>query len=255
VVMNNKVNSETDIPKNVNDLDTMYLNTSAFLSPVSMAPSSPDQLIDDKLEQNMNISDIANEKLERELLNNESALELLNKILTSTSNNLSEDIDIAVLNSVDSVDYFTDNIVEIAEERSEICNDEILIDMEKNNNARKNKANKQVKRKSIDSDFSPSKRTKKSGVNSEIKKERKKSQNKSAANRYRIKKRVEQESVEVELDVQVKQNEELQQALEKLQMEYKVVHPLAEAAFGGDSKRKILLQMLHIRVLRDNLLD
>jgi len=113
---------------------------------------------------------------------------------------------------------------------------------------------RKVKRKSTDSDSRSQKRVKKSHASAD-KKERKKIQNKSAANRYRMKKRVEQESVEHDMEIQLNANEQLKQALDKLQMEYRVVQPLAEAAFAGDPKRKLALQMLHIRVLRDNLLD
>jgi len=247
VVMTNKAMSQSVIPTNSEyDLDSAYLNTSAFLSPVSLAPSSPSQLSDDTFENNFSITD----EIKPDFVNNESAIELF-KLLMSSSNNSSID-------SEDVVDYVNDTNDNTFIDNT-VCNEEVLAF-----NVKADKTEKiRGKRKSSDSDSTyistsdtcTGKRRKKGVVPTEIKKERKKFQNKSAANRYRMKKRVEQETVEQEKDVVLKRNEELKQTLEKLQMEYKVVHPLAEAAFTGDSKRKLLLQMLHIRVLNNNVLD
>jgi len=93
----------------------------------------------------------------------------------------------------------------------------------------------------------------KSSVNE--KRERKRNQNKSAANRYRIKKRVEMESIETVQSEYQKLNQQLTAELEKLQMEFKVVYPLAKAAFTSDPKKTLQLQALDLRVLRDNLLE
>jgi vacuolar-type H+-ATPase subunit I/STV1 len=242
VVMNNKAMSQSVIASNSEyDLDSAYLNTSAFLSPVSLAPSSPSQLNDDTLEKNINLTD----EFEPDLVNNESAIELFKLLMSgSSSNNSNDDTD-------DVVDYVNDNsFID-----NNVCHEEILTYA-----ANTGKTGKiSGKRKSSDSDstsdINTGKRRKKTVISTEIKKERKKFQNKSAANRYRMKKRIEQESVDQEKEVVLKLNEELKQTLEKLQMEYKVVHPLAEAAFSGDPKRKLLLQMLHIRVLNHNVLD
>jgi hypothetical protein len=246
VVMTNKGMSQSVIASNSEyDLDSAYLNTSAFLSPVSLAPSSPSQLYDDALERNASLTD---ESIEPDLVNNESAIELFKLLLSSTSNSNNDDTD-------DVVDYVNEN----AFIDNNVCHEEVLAFAANANKTEKIRG----KRKSTDSDStstsasdtSSGKHRKKTGVSTEVKKERKKFQNKSAANRYRMKKRIEQESIEQEKDVVFKQHEELKQTLEKLQMEYKVVHPLAEAAFSSDPKRKLLLQMLHIRVLNDNVLD
>jgi len=50
-------------------------------------------------------------------------------------------------------------------------------------------------------------------------------------------------------------NTELRAQLQKLQMEFKVVFPLAKAAFASDPNRSLQLQMLDIRVLNDELLE
>jgi len=172
--MNTKVGFNEVIPKSGHELDSMYLNTTALLSPISMvssSPSSPANIIDEKHEQNLNLTEIANQEFERQLFNNSSALELLNKILTSP-NTLNEDIDIDT--ALNSITYLTDdNVVEIEEQSNDNTIEENLIDL-KIENTGKNTTKKQVKRKSTDSEWSPSKRTKKSAVNSDIKKERKK---------------------------------------------------------------------------------
>jgi len=246
VVMTNKTMSQSVIATNSEyDIDSAYLNTSAFLSPVSLAPSSPSQLNDDTFENNISITD----EIEPDFVNNESAIELF-KLLMSSSNNSNND-------SEDVVDY----VNESAFIDNNVCHEEVLaytskaVKTEKIRGKRKSSDSDSTSTSTTTSDTSTGKRKKKGVVPTEIKKERKKFQNKSAANRYRMKKRIEQESVDQEKDVVLKQNEELKQTLEKLQMEYKVVHPLAEAAFSGDSKRKLLLQMLHIRVLNNNVLD
>lgn len=222
-VMSSAVDSRVN-PKTGHDLDSMYLNTSAFLSPLSMAsssPSSPSQPMDEHFEHLTNITD---EELEREIVSNESAIELLNKILSNDT----------IDGNLNCDDYFESHAIESSPQES---------------------VKRTSKRKSLESNPTPNS-TKRNKANSVVeKKERKKIQNKSAANRYRMKKRVEQESVEQDMEEQVKRHDELKQALEKLQMEYKVVQPLAEAAFASDPKRKLCLQMLNIRVLRDNLLD
>jgi len=246
VVMTKQGMSQSVVGSNSEyDLDSAYLNTSAFLSPVSLAPSSPSLLNDDTLEKNASLTD---ELIETDLVNNESAIELFKLLLSSSSNSNNNDTE-------DVVDYVNDStFIE-----NNVCHEEVLAFAANASKTEKIRG----KRKSTDSDStstsasdtSTGKRRKKGVIPTAIKKERKKFQNKSAANRYRMKKRIEQESVEQEKDVVLKQNEELKQTLEKLQMEFKVVYPLAEAAFSGDSKRKLLLQMLHIRVLNNNVLD
>lgn len=246
VVMTKQGMSQSVVGSNSEyDLDSAYLNTSAFLSPVSLAPSSPSLLNDDTLEKNASLTD---ELIETDLVNNESAIELFKLLLSSSSNSNNNDTE-------DVVDYVNDStFIE-----NNVCHEEVLAFAANASKTEKIRG----KRKSTDSDStstsasdtSTGKRRKKGVIPTALKKERKKFQNKSAANRYRMKKRIEQESVEQEKDVVLKQNEELKQTLEKLQMEFKVVYPLAEAAFSGDSKRKLLLQMLHIRVLNNNVLD
>ena len=99
------------------------------------------------------------------------------------------------------------------------------------------------------------KKSRKSNVPVEVKKLRKKDQNKTAANRYRIKKREEQKLIENLQDNEEKIHEQLQQTLEKLQMEFKVVFPLAKTAFASDPSRLIQLQAIQSRVLNEKLLD
>jgi len=228
----------------------IYNNSSAFLSPVSLNTSSPcSPQMDESFEQHLQHSN-DDLLLESPLGDNTSAMDLLNKILASGSadNDYSDGIDTAI----NAVEYFcdddSDDVIEVESNSINGVIDELI-----RSNSMQQK--RQTKRKYSTDSRTSAKRSKRSNVPNDVRRERKKSQNKSAANRYRMKKRAEQETVEEEMEKEMKRNESLKQSLEKLQMEYKVVHPLANAAFVADDKRQLLLQMIHLRVLKDNLLD
>lgn len=211
-----------------------YLDSTAFLSPESLNPLSPEGTLasDDFVDQ----FDLASQDL-----NSTSAMTILDEILSSA-------------NSTDNEECFDSEldlqaITEVAKEQPTFVNINVETSAPKR---------RQTKRKSTESTDSLEKsvtnnKRKKSTVSD--KKERKRSQNKSAANRYRIKKRAELESVEDLMETFTKTNVELKAQLQKLQMEFKVVLPLAKAAFATDHNKALQLQMLDIRVLNDNLID
>ncbi|XP_054160343.1 uncharacterized protein LOC128958503 [Oppia nitens] len=211
-----------------------YLDSTAFLSPESLNPLSPEVTLasDDFVDQ----LDLAAQDL-----NSTSAMTILEEILSSA-------------NSTDSEECFDSEldlqlITEVSKDPQNYDNIYVETSVSKR---------RQTKRKAVESiekvekAITNNKRKKTTVIE---KKERKRSQNKTAANRYRIKKRAELESIEELEQRYAKSNVDLMAQLQKLQMEFKVVLPLAKAAFASDNNKALQLQMLDIRVLNDNLLD
>jgi len=260
-VMSNKVESQTLTKTEIDpQIEINYLDASAFLSPISIAPSSPtEQTVDniEHLDLSSDLSfvtDITNQSLEEEL-DSTSAMEILNSILSANSSDNEDSQEEIFDSAVNAVQYFANDSI-IAEARpqstTEIVSNNLMTDFSENNRRKR-----QVKRKipDIESESRAPKGSKRSKASQLEKRERKKDQNKSAANRYRIKKRAEQESIEEVQTEEQKRNESIKIQLEKLQMEFNVLYPLAEAAFRADPVRNPKLQLLHIRVLNNNLLD
>jgi hypothetical protein len=260
-VMSNKVESQTLSKTKIDpQIDINYLDASAFLSPISIAPSSPtEQTVDNiehlDLESDLSlVTDITNQSLDEEL-DSTSAMEILNSILSANSSDNEDSQEEIFDSAVNAVQYFAnDSIIAEArpQSRTEIVSNNLMTDFSENNSRKR-----QVKRKipDIESESRAPKGSKRSKASQLEKRERKKDQNKSAANRYRIKKRAEQESIEELQTEEQKHNESLKVQLEKLQMEFNVLYPLAEVAFRADPVRNPKLQLLHIRVLNNNLLD
>jgi len=259
-VMSKEVDSKVHTSKCEPDLDITYLNASVFLSPISTAPSSPALPTNDYFEQQLEVSSdvsyingIPGPSVDEDL-DNTSAMDILDKILSANSSD-NEDLHEECFDSaVNAVQYFSSAVTQSdIIETQLVANNAITVGRNESNTKKK----RQTKRKSaeVDSESRVIKRSKRSNPSVVDKKERKKSQNKSAANRYRIKKRIEQESIDVLQTEQLKINEKLKAELGKLQMEFKVVYPLAKTAFASDPKRNLLLQLLNMRVLKDNLMD
>jgi len=260
-VMSNKVESQTLSKTKIDpQIDINYLDASAFLSPISIAPSSPtEQTVDNiehlDLESDLSlVTDITNQSSDEEL-DSTSAMEILNSILSANSSDNEDSQEEIFDSAVNAVQYFAnDSIIAEArpQSRTEIVSNNLMTDFSENNSRKR-----QVKRKipDIESESRAPKGSKRSKASQLEKRERKKDQNKSAANRYRIKKRAEQESIEELQTEEQKHNESLKVQLEKLQMEFNVLYPLAEVAFRADPVRNPKLQLLHIRVLNNNLLD
>jgi len=203
-----------------------YLESTAFMSPLSIEPSSPQTY--DGVEQQ---SDQQMDSL---------AITLLEEILSA--------------NSSDS-EYLSDqcfdselNIQSVTEVSKESQKKESL-SLES-----KVSPKRQYKRKvqTIDETIKTNKKSKKTVTE---RRERKRTQNKSAANRYRQKKRAELDGIEMEQNQYVETNTRLKAQLQKLQMEFKVVFPLAKAAFAADPNKSLQIQMLDLRVLNKNLLE
>lgn len=195
-----------------------YLDSSAFLSPVSIEPSSPQY--DGHSGQDTGID-------------SETAISLLEEILVANSDNsLAEsELTLAFASDEAEVPAVADTVV-VTEGRPK----------------------RQTKRKAPEVETIEKPKAKKSKSN-ESKRERKRSQNKYAANRYRQKKRAELDGMEKEYNEYAEANATLKAQLQKLQMEFKVVYPLAKAAFASDPNRSLQLQMLDIRVLNGELLE
>lgn len=260
-VMNNEVEFQTK----QYELDSSYLNASTFLSPISISPSSPTspltpfspELTDDNFEHQLHSSNISEKSDEsfNEDLDNTSALELLEQILSANSSD-NEDSQ-QELYAINADQYFTEAVDESPFQTIPDIESESTVTEITTSNESHKRPKRQVKRKTISDTDSEPRETKRKKVSkvSVNKKERKKDQNRSAANRYRVKKRVEQESIDVLQSEQMKINEKLRAQLEKLQMEFKVVYPLATMAFANNHQKNLILQMLNIRVMKDNLLD
>jgi len=204
-----------------------YFDSSAFMSPLSLEPSSPQAIDGSPIEHQLD-SGVET-----------SAMSLLEEILSANSSD-SESLTDQCFDSELSLQCITEvsKDSEISEEISQI----------------RSVPKRQYKRKAQtnDTNIGTNKRSKKTVTE---RKERKRNQNKSAANRYRQKKRAELDDIEYEQRIYEENNNKLKAQLQKLQMEFKVVYPLAKAAFSSDPNKSLLLQMLDIRVLSDNLLQ
>ena len=198
-----------------------YLDSSSFLSPVSIEPSSPQYAEQDNG------------------LDSETAISLLEEILVANSDN-----SLASEQSFGSeltLPFSPDN------EDTPLVADSPVVP--------EGRPKRQTKRKSLQIETIEKPKAKKSRTSTVNKRERKRSQNKCAANRYRQKKRAELDGMEQEHNNYMEDNVKLKAQLQKLQMEFKVVYPLAKAAFASDPNRSLQLQMLDIRVLNGELLE
>jgi hypothetical protein len=261
-VMSNRVESQTLTKTEIEpQIDINYLDASAFLSPISIAPSSPTEQTVDNIEHHSDLSsdlsfvtDLTEQSLEEEL-DSTSAMEILNSILSANSSDNEESQEECFHSAVNAVQYFVNDPI-IAETRPQTTpqtvSNNLMTDFSANNRRKR-----QLKRKipDIESESRAYKSSKRYKPSLLEKKVRKIVKNKSAANRYRIKKRAEQESIEEIQTEEQKRNESLKIQLERLQMEFNVLYPLAEVAFKADSVRNPKLQLLHIRVLNNNLLE
>ena len=231
--VNTKVDSQFDFISH-SDIDSFYLNSSTFLSPPpSLPPSSPvDQ--SERLEQSK--SWIENQFLnaEHDADNCTSVMQILDSLLANPS--IDDDL-LSPQSYADSIEI-----------------DEAKVKPKRAHKRRSSNSSNE----SDDPEWDPKGRSNKkckSSVPVEVKKLRKKDQNKTAANRYRIKKREEQKLIENLQEHEKNVHEQLKQTLEKLQMEFKVVFPLAKTAFATDSSRLIQLQAIQSRVFNEKLLD
>ena len=232
--VNTKVDSQFDFISH-SDIDSFYLNSSTFLSPPpSLPPSSPvDQ--SERLEQSK--SWIENQFLnaEHDADNCASVMQILNSLLANPS--IDDDL-LSPQSYADSIEI-----------------DEAEVKAKRAHKRRSSNSSNE----SDDPEWDPkgrcNKKCRKSSVPVEVKKLRKKDQNKTAANRYRIKKREEQKLIENLQEREENMHEQLKQTLEKLQMEFKVVFPLAKTAFATDPSRLIQLQAIQSRVFNEKLLD
>lgn len=200
-----------------------YLESTAFLSPQSIEPSSPSHYAEQEAG-----------------LDSEAAISLLEEMLVANS-----DCDST------SEQFYDELTIPVASEESDssATRDSSIV-------VPQARPKRQVKRKAQEEETitKPKPKTKR-GRSNETQRERKRKQNKCAANRYRQKKRAEMDGMEKQyLDCE-DVNAQLKAQLQKLQMEFKVVYPLAKAAFASDPNRSLLLQMLDIRVLNGELLE
>jgi len=261
-VMNTEVESQTYVSK-IDELNYNEWNSSASvsssLSPLSTAPSSPAQDSDDNFEhpfETSNLSYMTDNSLEEDL-DNTSAMAILNEILSANSTDNEESQESSQY-PINAIEYYTQVANESTVSESSPQKSDHIESDSKSNERNGIKQKQQLKRKTpsnVDLESSQTKRSKRSNAVLTDKKERKKDQNKSAANRYRLKKRAEQESIDVVMTEEKKRNEELKAQLEKIQMEFKVVYPLAKAAFATNHHKNALLRMLDLRITKDNLLD
>jgi len=229
------------MPKGVVSPEAMadYLDSTAFLSPVSIEPNSPQRTdaINENLEQPLDFSTV----FDVEELNNTSAMSILEEILSATHPRDCEEVSD---NCFD--DLSIQSITEVPKEEQMIESTSLEIKRSK----------RQAKRKVAEMESRVTKpKTKRSKTSINERKDRKRRQNKSAANRYRQKKRVELDTIEEEVEKNSIENQLLMAQLQKLQMEFKVLFPLAKAAFASVPHKALQLQLLDIRVLDHNLLD
>jgi len=202
-----------------------YLDSTAFLSPLSIEPSSPQSIADSPVDH----------KLDSGV--DTSAMTLLEELLSA--------------NSSDS-EYNSDQCFESELNIQSITEVSKDSDMAEESDS-KPTPKRQYKRKA--NDLTEKKTNKRRKTTLTERRERKRNQNKSAANRYRQKKRQEIDGIESQQNELEDINNQLKAQIQKLQMEFKVVYPLAKAAFASDHKKALQLQMLDIRVLTDNLLE
>lgn len=208
-----------------------YLDSTAFMSPLSIEPSSPLSIVG---------SPPAEQQLDSCM--DTSAITLLEEILSANSSD-SECLSEQCFDSELSIQCTTEVSKDL--EMAEKTSSEAEV---------KESPKRQYKRKlqTTETNVKPKKRSKTTVTE---RRERKRNQNKSAANRYRQKKRAELDTIENQQSVHEDINKQLREQLQKLQMEFKVVYPLAKAAFASDPNKALQLQMLDIRVLSDNLLE
>lgn len=245
-VMNGKFEGQSlkaSASEQIADFNEYHLNSSIIMSPTSTAPSSPSTLNEEYQTQisdeTFTCADLVNECSEDSFnseLNDTSAMEIFDDILASMA---------SVLESQDSSNFSLEN--------QEV---EVTSISKKSIHGRPKRSTKRP-RDSVDSEESfedpvwepevkqPRRKQRRGAMPPEVKKERKKNQNKNAANRYRLKKRAEQEAVESAEDEQIRIKRELQKQLEKIEMEFKVLIPLAQAAFRNDPARS--LQVLQVQ--------
>jgi len=205
-----------------------YLESTAFMSPQSIEPSSPQSIVDSPIEYQLDLEE------------DNSAITLLEEILSANSSD-SESLSDQCFDSELNVQCIT----EVSKD-SEIGAKTSAEDRPKRQYKRKLQTNEKIKE---------TVKSKKRKTTITERRERKRSQNKSAANRYRQKKRAELDVIEHQQSEEEKVNNKLKAQLQKLQMEFKVVYPLAKAAFAADPNKALQLQMLDLRVLSDNLLE
>jgi len=262
-VMSNRKDCSQTVTKIPDEMDSLYMNASAFLSPQSMGPSSPaEYTIDDNLVQNSMqnnaLEDITIEEFTDDL-ENTSAMLFLNKILeaNSTNDEFNKAVEYFSGNSVSTDDDIQNDAIEhdaIISKSEQLINELIA-----NQSIAINKRSKRKSVDSIDSYVEPNKRSKANKrskkVSPDIKKERKKNQNKTAANRYRLKQKATLEVIEKTEAEESKINDSLKSQLEKLQMEFKVLFPLAKTAFTSDPNKSLMIELLSLRCSKNNLLE
>lgn len=246
--VNTKVDSQFDFISH-SDIDSFYLNSSTFLSPPpSLPPSSPvDQY--ERLEQSKSwLQDL--------LLNAEpdqNAEHGLNAEHNQHADNCTSVMQI--LDSLLANPSIDDDLLSPQSYADSIEIDEVDVKPKRANKRRNSNSSNESDDPEWDPKGRSNKKCRKSSVPVEVKKLRKKDQNKTAANRYRIKKREEQKLIENLQEREENIHEQLKQTLEKLQMEFKVVFPLAKTAFATDPSRLIQLQAIQSRVFNEKLLD
>jgi len=203
-----------------------YLDSTAFLSPLSIEPSSPQTSeadVGQQLDSEMTIA---------------SDMTLLEELLSANSSD-SEYLSDQCFDSELNIQSITEVSKESQKKESPPLE------------ATKKAPKREYKRKAQPLE---QKKNKKSKTLNE-RRERKRTQNKSAANRYRQKKREELCGIEKEQNNYEETNNRLKAQLQKLQMEFKVIFPLAKAAFAADPHKSLEIQMVDLRVLNKNLLD
>jgi len=214
-----------------------YLDSTAFLSPQSLEALSPKPSDGNHFESELNFA--------AQELDTTSAMTILEEILSSSSANSTDTEDCL------DADLGIQSVTEVSKEWPSIDTSFV----ETNATPKRRQTKRKAKEMDVCLPKTKPKANKRHKTTVTEKRERKRDQNKSAANRYRIKKRAELESIDDLQDQYSKANDELRAQLQKLQMEFKVVFPLAKAAFASDANKALQLQMLDIRVLNDNLLD
>jgi len=214
-----------------------YLDSTAFLSPQSLEALSPKPSDGNHFESELDFA--------AQELNTTSAMTILEEILSSSSANSTDTEDCL------DAELGIQSVTEVSKEWPSIDTSFV----ETNATPKRRQTKRKAKEMDVCLPKTKPKANKRHKTTVTEKRERKRDQNKSAANRYRVKKRAELESID-DLQTQYsKANDELRAQLQKLQMEFKVVFPLAKAAFASDANKALQLQMLDIRVLNDNLLD
>jgi len=221
--------ADTQYQPKANDIID-YLDSTAFMSPLSIEPSSPQSIAVSPAEHQLDTG------------MDTTAMTLLEEILSANSSD-SECFSEQCFDSELSIQCIT-----------EVSKDSEMAEKTCSEAEAKGSPKRQYKRKlqTNETNVKPKKRSKTTVTE---RRERKRNQNKSAANRYRQKKRAELDTIEVQQSQHQDIHNQLKAQLQKLQMEFKVVYPLAKAAFASDPNKTLQLQMLDLRVLSDNLLE